>query len=102
MRITLKRGNDQIITLSGLRIMHTAEYLNAATVIGNILDVKGKPVPSLSNATMTYVPDSNGEYEWKVAGQATMIPPNKSYLLVVTAAQESMHYRTTCPVTVED
>jgi len=101
MRLVLKRGTDQIVTLTGLRATDTQSYLNTATVKGTLLD-RGQPIPALKDIPMTYVPESNGDYEWLILASQSMLQKNVEYSLVVVAQQGSLNYRTTSPVTVED
>ena len=65
-RVILRRGNDQIVTLSGLRATDTGVYLNDATVQATMLDSKGRVLPAFRDIPMMYVPDSDGAYEWVI------------------------------------
>jgi hypothetical protein len=102
MRVILKRGNDQVVTLVGLRTTDTDTYLNNATVRATLLDSKGKPLPAFQDVLMTYVPASDGDYEWTIEGTTMMLPKNVEYSLVITAEEDEMNYRTVHVVSVID
>lgn len=102
MRLILKRGNDQIVTLTGLQADGTGEYLNDALVKATLLDGRGQPIPPFQNLTMPYKAGSDGEYEWIIDAPTMMLAKNVEYLLVITAKQGELDYRTVRPVTVED
>lgn len=103
-RITLKRGNDQVVTLRGLRTTDPQPvYLNDAIVRATLHDVKGQPLPAFQDVFMTYVPLSNGNYEWLIDAQATMpLPKSTEYSLVLTAKQDELDYRAVHVVSVID
>jgi hypothetical protein len=100
MRIEIKRGNDQIVTLPRLRVTNTLTYLNAATVKGTLYDSRGVAIPAFTNVTMAYVTDSDGTYEWVIDGPTMMLPPSKLYQLVITGREAGKDYRNVYDVTV--
>jgi len=103
MRVILKRGNDQVVTLLGLRT--TAKppvYLNAATVKATLRDSKEQPLPAFQNIVMPYVPGSNGDYEWSIESELMMLPKGVDYTLEFTAEQAGLNYRIVHPVSVVD
>ena len=100
MRVVLRRGNDQVVTLTGLRTSDTHIYLNAAVVKATLLDSKSRPILSHQNVSMTYVPDSDGAYEWFVKGSTMMLPKSSEYQLVITATQAGFTYRVVHVVSV--
>jgi hypothetical protein len=102
MRVTLRRGNDQVVTLVGLRTSDTAIWLNAADVKATLLDQKGKPLPAFVNQPMTYIPGSNGTYEWFVHANQMMLPKGVEYQLEVKAQQAGFTYRVVHVVSVVD
>lgn len=99
-RLTLRRGNDQKVTLSGLRGVETDVFLNAATVKATLFDSRGKPIPVFSDVVMSYVTDSEGNYEWRIASHTLMLPPGVEYQLVISAKQDELDYRTVRPVSI--
>jgi len=103
MRVTLKRGNDQVVTVKGLRTTDQPPvYLNAATVKGTLHDQKGQPIPIFADVPFQYVPDSKGDYEWQIESQTMMLPKGMEYSLVLTAKQDELDYRTVHVVSVVD
>lgn len=103
MRIVLKRGNDQVVTLVGLRTTDLEPvYLNAATVKATLLDAKGQPMADFSDVPMPYVSGSQGNYEWTVEADAMMLPIGSEYSLVMTARQDELDYRVLHAVSVAD
>lgn len=103
MRITLKRGNDQVVTLVGLRTTATPPvYLNTATVVATLLDHKGQVVQPFDEVEVVYVPASEGDYAWEIEGSDLMIPKGIDYSLVLTAEQDGLDYRTVHVVSVVD
>lgn len=101
-RVILRRGNDQIVTLLGLRATDTGVYLNDATVQATMLDSKGRVLPAFRDIPMTYVPDSNGAYEWVIEADTMFLSKSVEYSLVITAVQEGINYRTVHVVSVVD
>jgi hypothetical protein len=101
-RIVLKRGNDQVVTLLGLRAVQTEEYLNEATVRASLQDSHGHGVAAFQNIPMTYVPGSDGNYEWSIESDTMMLSKSVEYSLVLTAEQEGINYRTVHVVSVVD
>ena len=101
-RVVLKRGNDQVVTLLGLRAVDTNMYLNEAVVKATLKDSKGNNVPAFVDVPMMYVPASDGAYEWVIESDTMMLPKNVEYSLVITAVQESLNYRVVHPVSVVD
>lgn len=100
MRVILRRGTDQVVTLKGLR---TADaYLNSAMVTATLYDSKEKVVPAFANVPMLYVPGSNGAYEWRIAGPTMMLPKSVEYTLEIKGTQEALRYRTVHVVSVVD
>jgi hypothetical protein len=91
-----------VVTLVGLRTTDTNTYLNNAEVRASLLDSKGKPIPAFQDVTMTYVPGSDGNYEWLVEGTTMMLPKNVEYSLVITAEEDDLNYRTVHVVSVID
>lgn len=102
MRVVLRRGNDQIVTLTGLRTTLSSQYLNAATVTATLRDSKEQPIPVYLNVRMTYVPASDGEYEWLIEGSTFMLPKNVEYSLEIKAEQQGLNYRIVHPVSLVD
>lgn len=102
MRVVLRRGNDQVVTLLGLKTTDTKVYLNLATVTGTLFDSKGHAIPGFQNVPMTYVPDSEGNYEWLIEGVTMMLPKNVEYTLEIKAVQSGLNYRSVNPVSVVD
>jgi len=102
MRVVLRRGNDQVVTLLGLKTTDTKVYLNLATVKGTLLDSRGCPIPGFQNIPMTYVPGSDGNYEWVVEGSTMMLPKNVEYSLEINAEQSGLTYRSVNVVSVVD
>lgn len=100
MRVILRRGTDQVVTLKGLR--SADEYLNSATVTATLYDSKAKPVPAFASVPMPHVPGSDGAYEWRIAGPTMMLPKNVEYTLEIKGAQEALRYRTVHVVAVVD
>lgn len=100
MRVTLRRGTDQVVVLNGLRT--TDSYLNAATVTATLYDSKEAVIPAFSQVPMDYVPDSDGVYEWSIAGPTMMLPKSVEYTLEIKGQQESMRYRSVHVVSVID
>ena len=101
-RIVLRRGNDQVVSLLGLRATETQEYLNTATVVATMLDSRGVAIPSLADIPMVYVPDSNGDYEWVIESATMMLQKNVEYSLEIRAVQEGLNYRRVDVVSVVD
>lgn len=101
-RVILKRGNDQVVTLAGLRATDLNMYLNEAVVTATLLDSKGAVVPAFQNVPMLYVPGSDGSYEWVIESATMMLPKNVEYSLVFTAEQAGLNYRVVHPVSVVD
>lgn len=101
-RLTLRRGNDQKVTLSGLRGVETDVYLNSATVKATLFDSRGTPIPVFTDVPMTYVTASNGSYEWRIASHTLMLGLGVEYQLVITARQGELDYRTVRAVSVVD
>lgn len=103
MRVIIKRGNDQIVTMLGLRTTSQPPiYLNAATVKATLQDNKGAVVPPFQDVPMNYVAGSNGNYEWVIDSVHTMIPKGQEYALILTAKQDELDYRTVHAVSVVD
>jgi len=100
MRIELKRGNDQIVTLPGLRLVSNGQFLNAAVVTATLYDSKGVVVPSVNQVTMEHVPDSNGDYLWPIDGHTLMLSPSTQYTLVITAREDEKDFRASYEVTI--
>lgn len=101
-RVILKRGNDQVVTLSGLRATQTGDFLNAATVFATLYDSKGKIVPAFVKVPMTYVSGSDGDYEWVIESDTMMLPKSVEYSLEIKAEQQGLNYRTVRMVSVID
>jgi hypothetical protein len=94
MRVTLRRGNDQVVTMVGLRTTDAPPtFLNSATVKATLHDPKGQPLPMFTDVTMEYVPESDGNYEWHIAADTMMLPKSVEYSLVMTAKQGELDYR---------
>ena len=102
MRLILKRGNDQVVTLSGLQATSTKMYLNDATVSATLQDSRGNPVPPFDYVPMTYVPASDGSYEWLIESDTMMLPKNVEYSLEIKAEQGGLNYRVVHVVSVID
>lgn len=104
MRLELKRGNDQIVTLPRLRLTGVIpyQYLNAATVKATLLDGFGIVQEPFHEVTLTYVPDSEGTYQWEIDGPQLMMPKGDTYRLEVTAVEAGMDFREVYAVTVID
>lgn len=102
MRVILKRGNDQIVSMTGLRNTKTGTYLNDATVKASLFDSKWQPLPYFQDAQMAYVPGSNGNYQWQVEGSQMMLPKGTEYSLVFTAEQGGLNYRVVHVVSIVD
>ena len=102
MRVVLRRGNDQVVTLKGLRSVNPDTYLNEAVVKATLLDSKGTAIPAFQNVPMAYVSDSNGEYEWVIEGGTMMLPKNVEYSLEIKAEQQGLTYRSVNIVSVID
>ena len=102
MRVILRRGNDQVVTLTGLRTSDTKIYLNDADVKATLLDSKGKIIPQFQNVPMTYVIGSNGAYEWFVHANQMMLPKSVEYQLEIKAQQSGFNYRVVHVVSVID
>jgi hypothetical protein len=102
-RVILKRGNDQVVTMTGLRTTAVVPvYLNEATVKATLQDSKGANIPAFTDVPMVYVPDSSGDYEWVIESDTMMLPKSVEYSLVITAVQEGLNYRVVHPVSVVD
>jgi hypothetical protein len=102
-RITLKRGNDQIVTLKGLRTTSSPPvYLNEAVVKGQLRDNKEQPIPGYQDISLPYVPGSDGNYEWVIESSTMMLPKGSEYSMVFTARQAELNYRVVHPVSVVD
>lgn len=101
-RVILKRGNDQIVSLVGLRSTNLDIYLNEAVVKATLVDSKGVPVPAFIDVDMPYVLDSNGTYEWVIESDTMMLNKSVEYQLIVTAVQEGYNYRVVHPVSIVD
>ena len=102
MRIVLKRGNDQVVTLKGLRATDLNTFLNEAAVFATLLDSRNAPVPAFSHVPMLYVPESDGDYEWVIESDTMMLPKSVEYALEIKAAQEGLNYRVVHPVSISD
>lgn len=103
MRIELKRGNDQVVQLPGLRLRATpTTYLNAATVVGTLYDSHHAVVPGYGAVTFSYVVSSNGTYEWVIDGKYFMLASGTLYSLEITARQEEKDFRAVYEVTIAD
>lgn len=103
MRVTLRRGNDQVVTLKGLRTTtQPPQYLNAAIVKTTLHDPKGQPIPQFTDVPMMPVASSNGDYEWHIESQTMMLPKSTDYSMVVTAKQAELDYRAVHVVSVVD
>jgi hypothetical protein len=100
--VILKRGNDQVVTLTGLRAVQQNIYLNTATVKATLHDSKNVPVPAFTNVEMVYVEGSDGNYEWVIESDTMMLHKSVEYSLVITAAQDGLNYRVVHPVSVVD
>jgi hypothetical protein len=101
-RVILKRGNDQVVTLHGLKAVQSGLFLNEATVKATLQDSKNVAIPAFTNVPMVYVPSSDGTYEWTIEADTMMLPKSVEYSLVITAVQESLNYRVVHPVSVVD
>lgn len=103
-RIVLKRGNDQVVALLGLRTTdQPPTYLNDAVVKATLHDSKGQPIPAHSDVLMPYVAGSEGRYEWNIEADDTMVlPKGTEYQLVLTAKQDELNYRVVHMVSVVD
>jgi hypothetical protein len=101
-RVIIRRGNDQVVTLVGLRTTDTGQYLNSATVKATLRDSKEQPIPAFSNVPMRYVPGSDGAYEWPIEADTMMLPKNVEYSLEIKAVQADLNYRTVHVVSVID
>jgi len=99
MKIELRRGNDQVVTLPRLIVLETGQYLNAAIVRVTLLDGAGE---ALMEDAMTYVASSNGSYEWPIEGKVFMFPPSSMYQLIVEATQNDLTFRDVYDVTITD
>lgn len=103
MRVVLKRGNDQVVTLVGLRTTdQPPTFLNAATVKATLHDSRGQPIPDFSDVPMAYVDGSDGNYEWPIEADTMMLPKSTEYSLVLTAEQANLNYRVVHVVSVVD
>ena len=87
MRVILRRGNDQVVTLVGLRTTDTNQYLNQATVKATLRDSKEQPIPAFQNVPMSYVPNSDGAYEWRIEADTMMLSKSVEYSLEIKAVQ---------------
>jgi hypothetical protein len=102
-RITLKRGNDQVVTLKGLRTTTPPPiYLNTAIVKATLRDQKEQPIPGFQDISLPYVPGSDGNYEWVIDSTVMMLPKGSEYSLVFVAKQDELDYRVVHPVSVVD
>ena len=101
-RVILKRGNDQVVSMTGLRNTDTGEYLNTATVRATLYDSRGQIVPAFKDVFMSHVPGSNGDYEWTIESDTMMLPKSVEYSLEFKAVQGSLNYRVVHPVSVVD
>lgn len=101
MMLTLKRGNDQIITLPGLRVAATGVFLNTATVIAKLYDKEGNQV---YQDTMVYVGSipGNGTYAMSIAGATLMLPKSSLYSLEVRAVEAGQEFRAVYTVNLTD
>lgn len=102
MRVVLRRGNDQVVTLTGLRTTDSGTFLNDAMVTATLFDSRGNVVPGLGNVPMLYVAGSNGNYEWQIDAADTMISKSVEYSLEIKAKQQELDYRTVHVVSVVD
>lgn len=101
-RVVLRRGNDQVVTLSGLQSTQTSQYLNEATVVATLFDSKGRAIPAFTSVPMAYVEGSTGNYAWTIEADTLMLPANIELSLEIKAVQDSLNYRVVMPVTVQD
>lgn len=86
----LYQDNTQLITLVGLQDEISGSFLNAATMTVTLLDQNGQQVPNLIGITMSYVADSNGNYQGIV--DAAFDPPiGGGYVLVIDADTGGAH-----------
>ena len=103
MRVVLKRGNDQVVTLVGLRTTDPVTvYLNAATVTATLYDSRGTVVEPFQDVPMPYVPESDGEYELAIAAATSMLPKSVEYSLEIKAVQDDLNYRAVHVTSVVD
>jgi len=102
MRIVVKRGNDQIISLMGLKSTDDNIYLNSATVTASLRDYRGNVVPPFEEVPMAYVTGSDGNYEWFIDSIDSMLPKGVEYQLEIKAEQAGVNYRTVHVVSVVD
>lgn len=102
MRITLLRGNDQVLQLPRLRTGRAPiTYLNAATAEA-VLQTTADPPVTLLTIPLTYVAASDGTYEGPIEGPTFLEPEGLEYQLVVTAVEAGQHYRTVLDVWITD
>ena len=102
MRVILRRGNDQVVTLQGLRTTKTGVYLNEATVKATLMDSRNQIVQPFEEVTMNYVSGSNGDYEWLIEGETLLLKKNVEYSLEIKAEESGLNYRTVHAVSVVD
>lgn len=100
-RITLLRGNDQVLELPGLRTAPAGVYLNAATVSA-VLWTTGTGAAIVLTISMLYVASSDGVYQGGIEGSTFLSPAGDAYELVVTAVEAGQNYRIVYGVDVRD
>ncbi|PWT91557.1 MAG: hypothetical protein C5B54_05090 [Acidobacteria bacterium] len=100
MRLTLQRGTDQVVRLPRVRTTASpVEYLNTATVTGTLCDGTGTLI---RRDNWTYVPSSDGVYEWVINGPTLMQPASTRYHLEVVGQQDDWNLRQVYDVTLRD
>jgi hypothetical protein len=90
--------NDNLLQLIGLIDQSSGAFLNAATVEGNILDRSGVVV--VGPITMTYVANSNGNYQGVVPSTAGLTVSH-GYRAKVVATQSGATGTWFLPVTIK-
>jgi len=102
-RVVIKRGNDQVVTLVGLRTTDPVTvYLNSAEVKATLFDSKGTVVQPFQEVSMPYVQGSEGNYEWSIAAANSMLSMGVEYSLEIKAVQDALNYRAVHAVSVVD
>lgn len=102
MRITIKRGCSQTITLPFLRNRADDVPVNDAVVKGTLLDGRGAAIPAFSNVPLSYVTASDGDYQWDIDGETMLLPIGDFYHVVLVAKAGVIDYRCQHNVTVEN
>jgi hypothetical protein len=87
--LTLYRGSDGTLKLTGLSVAETGAYLNAATVTYAIKDPATGDTVSGGSGTMSYVAASNGNYTVEIDAAVTVLMTADRYRVDVTAIEGS-------------